>query len=724
VARLPTIEDLGPRPTPVSRRQVATVRNAGAPGEAVAGTGRAGQQAAIQLAELDQRRQAAQAGVEFARLAGEIEQDANQRRSNPAPGGSGHLTGVRGYVEQRTGEFLSSIRDRRVRESFSTNVEQLRARVFASEDVWEIGQRRELAVANVEETGRLLRNQLQTRPDPAALQNYLDVTRSTIMVTEGIPADLAERLVREQQAGLVKSYLGGLIEQNPSAAREIISSGALNQWIDPDDAARLLDNSDSEIRVREADARRELAATQSAARAEIDLFQRRLRDGDPTITEEELEAMQQRAAASQLPLDVYDIAKARVQHRVNREYRNATALEISTAIRALDARIAQGGEDASPDDVVARDHLQSILTRRQQAEEGDALGEHARRGGDVAPVNLAEPASIRERLTASYAAQREIGRFQFFTPQEVSRYQELIASGAQGRMQAINNVAAIGQLDPQAAIRAAREIAPEDATFQHAIRMPANVRGLIVRGMESRALLPQQLERDDGTLAGFNSISHAWFTAHIGPSLTRLQPDFVAGVLESARAIYAERLRASGQSTRPDFSSPDFAAAVSTALGGSGSGGGMGRWTWGPRAADGEYPGMVLPAGMSQDEFHRRMANLPIARTGGRWPSGAINGIPASADGSVVSTDEIRGQFVPMAVSDGVYEFHWSGRVLMTREGRPFRLNIRRIEPFRAPPQQRQQQQRRPTTQARPALPQRPANPPRGPVWRAPPRGQ
>jgi hypothetical protein len=723
MAKLPDVSDLGPRPIPQPQRRITRVRNAGAVGEAVAGAGAVVTKAGSELEDLDQRRQAAQAGVDYAKLAEELQLKANEKRATAQPGAIGHLESIEAETDQRIGGFLSSIRDKDLRKSLGANTAQLRARIVTGEDAWAIEQRRGYALENVKEAGRLLANQLQTNPTAETLQEYLDVTRSTIIGQDDLSAGIAEIAVREQQARLAKAYVEGLTEKNPTAAREVMTSGILNQYLDDSAVSTLTDRADSEVRVREADGRRELSAARSAAQAKINLLQKRLTDHDPTITDAELAEAQQLAQDAQLPLEIYDTAKARVMREVDRLYGKASGLEISNAVRDLNTKITKEGDKAKPEDVVRRDHLQSLLNSRQQQDQHDPLTSYSRRGGEVAPVDFENAGSVQGRLATARAAEKEVGYFQFFTPQEAELLQERVASGSPGRLEVINHLASIGQYDTQAATRAAQQIAPNDATFIHAMRVAPNVRRLIVNGVEARKLLPAQLEREDGTTAGFNAATQATFVAHYAPSLSLSTPDFVNGVLESARNIYAERLRQQGNSSKPEFDAREFGNAVNTALGQTRAGGGIGRWTWGARTPDGGFPGMLLPSGMSETEFHRRMANLPKEGEGRKWPARSVNGPPIWPDGSSVTIQQIHRRFVPVAVSDGVYQFHSGGQVLMTRGGQPWKLDIRKIEPYRSAPAAPGKAAPAGPTPWRPAVPL-PRNDIQGPFYGAPPEGR
>lgn len=80
MARLPDIEDLGARPVPESRRQIATVRNAGAVGGALAEVGRTGSAVIERLEQINDEDDVRRLDIEHAQRAREIRQRAQQAR--------------------------------------------------------------------------------------------------------------------------------------------------------------------------------------------------------------------------------------------------------------------------------------------------------------------------------------------------------------------------------------------------------------------------------------------------------------------------------------------------------------------------------------------------------------------------------------------------------------------------------------------------------------------
>lgn len=183
MAKLPDVEDLGPRPIPESRRQLATVRNAGAVGGAVAEFGRTASAVVERLEEIHDEDDARRLDVEHAEAAREIRLRARQARGVNAEAArqraDEELTALNQSIIQRARSRTSrtaleqlvtrrstlerdSIAEHTLRETTATMEAAMTARVDASlrqaEEHWdnpdavEAGIR--TAVAEVENRGR------------------------------------------------------------------------------------------------------------------------------------------------------------------------------------------------------------------------------------------------------------------------------------------------------------------------------------------------------------------------------------------------------------------------------------------------------------------------------------------------------------------------------------------------------------------------------------------
>lgn len=652
----------------------------------------------IQLKELELRRQrdsaAAQAGLGLVQLDTEANawaRDAQANRRNEQGEALGHTAAGLQEFDRRAETYLSSITDPTVREHYQVRVAELRGRFEDQQSAWERGQRAGVQARNVEEAVSLRAANIATRPfSMAELEQAATDTNADLDLQETIAPEVRDQARQQFTRQLALAAIDAGTRQNPQAMQTLIEGGAFNRFgITAEDIRQRGNMAGAAAHALETEARQAQAAQREQFNQDMQVLDRRFADGDPSITLDEVTAMGQRAAALGVRPEAYDAARYQVRLQIMHRYRTTNAVGLRQVLGELDSRINAAGDHARPEDAIARTQVEQMLERRLRLEQSDPLRVS---GAAYAPID-GTPASIRARVGAARTAERETGHFQFYTPQELPRLQELAASGPAGRLQAANEVAAIGAVDPRAGDAAARQILPNDATFRIAARLNPTIRAQVLRGADARRQMPQQLTLADGSHRSFDDVTQRWFQANIAPQLRALNPEDANGVLEAARSAYAERARAHGNLASTGFDQGTFGEAVSDVLGRTAAGGGTGYWDFGSNGqivTSGRRPGIVLPLRMTQARLDRVMTWMPIARLGEReWPPGsAPNGGPrfGRADGPIPSVDDIRGRYVPVMVNDGVYEFHASdGTLLSSQSGAPFRLNVYALEAHGAP---------------------------------------
>jgi hypothetical protein len=143
----------------------------------------------------------------------------------------------------------------------------MRGNVIEEEDGWARGRRIEAIGTNIRDAGKLWDNQLQGNPDPAVFSQSID---SVDQVLAGVsaPADVKLKLATEQKASRAQNYGRGLIEKDPAAALAVLGSGALDQWLQPDDKKVLVNEAQTGVRVALADQRRQVS--QAASQVHVD----------------------------------------------------------------------------------------------------------------------------------------------------------------------------------------------------------------------------------------------------------------------------------------------------------------------------------------------------------------------------------------------------------------------------------------------------------------------
>lgn len=640
--------------------------------------------------ELKRRRDAevARAGRDLARLdsqMGEWARDARLHRRDDHGEATGHTDAGLAEFDQRSTAFLDTIGNPQVREQYEGRIAELRGRFQDREGSWEQVQRAGAQATNTTEANRQRALNLATRPfNLAELDQAVAEANADLTLQTGLAPEVRDHARSQFSRELAIAAIDAGTEQNPAAMLTLLQGGQFNRYgLTAEDIRSKVDIAQAEINAAEARTRAARSELRGQVTAQAQLMDRRIRDGE-LPSDAELAALQEQARAAGMEAEVYDAGNYRLRTLVNRQYgpqSGQTPQQIRAALDGLDAQIAAAGANVPTELRIQRDQLNTLLEVATRTQQNDPYRGYAQRGGRMVPVNAADRASIEARVTAMHAT----GTSQFFMPQELPARQQRFAEGTAGRLDVANEVARIGAVDPRAADAAARQIAPNDATFRIAVRLNPAVRARVIRGAEARRQLPQQLTMPDGSHPSFDQVTQTWFQLNIGPQLRGLNPEDVNGVLEAARSSYAENARAHGNLANPNFNEQAFGEAVSDVLGRTDRGGGTGYWDFGPNGqplTSGRRPGIVLPTRMTQQRLDTVMTWMPIARLGEReWPRGsAPNGGPRWANGSAVSVDDIRGRFVPLMVDDGVYEFHAADGTVLEGATGHFRLDVYALE--------------------------------------------
>jgi len=651
------------QPLPDMQQQAAPQGGIGdAIGEGAQRLGQAGEHYAVTEAErLQQVDRAALATQSFG-----VQQRLSERilalRDNAAAGAAGHVAAVRQAVQEETQPFVSSIGDPVLRSEFMQRMAAVGTSALTDEETWASHERLLDLTRTTKDAIDQGANGIMTTATPQNHQLTHDTINHTIDGLSSVPESTRHELRDYADEQLASAYIIGQGRDNPGGAVATLRSGLFDNALRPEQRRTL----ETEMLTRQRQAQ---SAARAVAQSQIDVFQARLRNHDPTITDADIAQMGQIAAAAGIPTEVFNLATARVMHQVDHDFQRSTPVEIRNAIGELNTRIGQAGDHASPDDVIRRNHLQTLLTQREAEMQHDPGALVEQRGLTIPPLD-GTPQSVQARVTAMRAVQQQTGSLQFYRPQEAQVLRNRAATSPAGRLNVINEVAGIGRYDPQMAMAAAEQIAPGDATFRHAIRLdnPA-ARQLVVAGVDARRTLPNVTTLADGTNSTVDAATQRWFLINAAPALRSSQPEFVHDTLETARNIYAALRLQSGATGAEPFSEANFADAVNLALGRSSHGGGLGQWRGSM---------VLLPSNMSQQHFDALFSSLPGNNE--QWPHGSINGVPVYPNGQTVSREALRTNYTPVAVGDGVYQFHHGNQVVMTRQGRPLEINMRMLQ--------------------------------------------
>lgn len=639
--------------------QIAPQRTAGSAGQATADNfggqtfdaiSRAGSGLADRViretkleAQREYQREAADAMVRFAKLKEDTDLFDNDARSNTNPGAAGHRFTITKQLDDTTAEFLGGIKNERLRQAYEGRIAEYRGSQVAKADAFERIETIKLIADNSDKATDMIANRLSRG---ASEKDYADAEielREGIHDLEGMPDAVKRALEAEGVEKIAISWLGGM---EPEASKALMNSGIFDGKISPAAMERLNNNADTEIKRKEIEADAQARLERADATEAINQFQRELEDGIPK-SDEEIEEMQSLASQYGLQADVYDLGKSRIQGEANRRFRTATPVQIDAAIKTLTTKIAKAGDKAKGEDVVLRDHLTGMLSRRTDEATNDPLAFAAQSGLEVAPVNFSDPASIDARRRSADATAKALGvPAQYLTAAEAEQYSANLST-VDGRKDVAELASRFGGV---AAVRIARQIAPNDKDLQYVVGLPRIYRNIVFEGDKLR-----------GEKGGFAVPATESLEAYreVAPSLKALPADFRSGALESARSIYAYYAARTG---KEEFSEALWTQSFDMAVGSTGTGdkkkGGIAEW-------NGHK--FLLPSEFNLSEVRYAIKNSPgvaDARTG---------------QGDKISAQGLMNSFFPVAVADGVYRFEdRRGGVVVGKTGRPLEFTIRK----------------------------------------------
>lgn len=622
----------------------------GAVGRAIANVGEGLEHVDAAVRQRDRDYELLDAAKRSAQIGADIDDYARQAEEAAAPGAPIRDQVLQHFDKMRD-EALGGIGDERVRRRFDLQYAEMRARLQARTGATDAGRRAAKGVSDFTEAMRLNAGRLRVSGGDAGTFGEVMHASESMLDALDIP---------EENKAKLKPMLGqaaaAWAEGMPAEKRlALLRGGYLNQYLDPDQLDALIKGAEVDLRRDEVEQRRDLALAKADAVSRINLAEKVVTDGG-SLPADQWATLKGLAQQYDLPGEAYDLAKLQLKSNLNRVYGDALPAQIDARIKTLDAEIAKQGDHVSPELTIERDQLTQLLGQRTSEMKNDPQSLWARSGHSITPVNWADPATIQARDREMRAMQAATGSYRFLSDEEAEQVRTLAASGPNGRLQAINMVAAIGRFNPRGAVAAAGEVAPNDKVFARAVTLPAPYRSAAVLGAEARKVIKVQ-DADHDSQAVFNDL--------VGGALSGLGPDFTIGTLETARNIYAELMRSSGASADTPFSDTVFTRAVNMALGGTGSGGGIGQWRGAP---------VVLPSGIDQAEFERR-----LSRADGKAMVAAAGGkAPHWRGGPPMKVSELKA-FKPVAVGNGLYRFESGGAVLRDADGDVWVLDVRKL---------------------------------------------
>lgn len=567
---------------------------------------------------------------------------------------------VRSLISDRIGQNLGSIADPEVRQRLAPVFSDWASSEIATAKI-EGGQ---AAAAQLTENHLENRNQTATGlvDSPRDYSWALTADRTLIGTYKNLPPEAQEKLFREDAALFSHMSAYGTIKQDPQTGLTLLQSGFYDDHMRPEDKLTLTSFAETEIHKQQVEARQQITLQREDALTKIKhvLFNV---DNHIPVEPADFEAARALIARPELKLQDYadSLGKAQVVNGVGRTYQSALPITISNDLDALNTKIAQQGGKADPALVIQRDALQSQLAARREEMNRDPMGLYARTGGQVAPLNPMDPASIAARRQAWQQAQGRLGpNTGPLQLDEASQFeQQLAKGGASGRIDVLNTLANFGG---DMGVAAARQIAPGNTHLQAAVALAA-------MGPAGRAVARDSLLGADAIAAHKGIINDAaaqqvW--GRLSLALTGLTPDAQRGIFEGSLGVFATRQARAGHTEAwpkmgDDAQRTALTAAVQAFLGAQSRP--NGEQQGGIANYNGHFTG--LPSTMTKRELE-----TAIARATPTDFARAAGGVtPVYANHQTPSIPEFKAMQLEM-VADGLYRVKLGNSYLGRGDGK------------------------------------------------------
>lgn len=658
--RLPDVSDLGARPVPQSRRGVVSVRNAGAWGEAFSDFGQTVAGIGEDLKQRDDAFQMATARSAF--LARKIALDSEFAEDQALD------TKEKRYTEElakaRT-EAQTMIRSSRARGAFSIDTEPDVARAVAGIRSSVVQGRRDVSRAQLTEALRLNNNAALAAKDETDAERItmtsvaaVDAAREAGYISAQEAADQRQAVVQkfaEDRVSLMSAEQQ-MARLQPTLGKD--ASGWLG-WIPIERRQTIYEQARVALRTEQRAARTEARAAMQSLVDDAEEVARLASDGIPVPMPAFETAIRNASAAGKDAL-VYRLRVGKVQAALSAEFRTATPTDLQNEVNALDARIANAGTKASPEDVIARHHLSSLRDKATQALATDPLSWAASaRGVAIPPLDWNDPRTLGARLKVARTVSKETGApLSPLTDEEATTLKNQMDRGPAGQLEVLDNIRRFGSAGAPAA---ARQLAPTNDGFRAAAALATMPNGMAIAkdaiiGSDALKAQPDIFDTDDAQRE----------YGKLAVSMRLLPPEMRRGVFDAARNIYAAEQTRGGNRKWDAGLWPE---AVSAALGAYKDArgtmrGGLGRW---------KREAIVLPPSWSQKEFEDAVSQADaatIARAGG--------GRPVWSNGSAVTPEQLK-RLRLVNEGPGIYRLYDGNGYIAREDGQPFRLNVTKL---------------------------------------------
>lgn len=623
-------------------------------GQAIGQTGELIQQEKLEDAQIDRslrdNAEWSRALVADAQAREELSALAREGRNSDAPG---HAERIGQALEQHKGKLLAMVTSPRLKDQLTARVAEWGSNLRTREADWEFLRGQEVAIEGFEEQRGIAEGRVRRLENPSDYKTELKLQIDAIGALD-TSEEIKSKLIDETEQRFAVSYIRGMTDRDPVAARALIDSGAFDGVITGDQVEVLRNGAEVEVRRVQAQQEREQSEALATIRGKIQLFEQSESMG---LIEDE-SAYDQAIVAAQALGDEQLVLKL-TGLKANTAFTKVWGPENATALQREQRIAVLAGQDKrSPEELLELAFLRKHAPGWASEEARDPVTQASRRGGQGAPpvIDLNDGATWNSRAAWMTSRGADAG----FAEVELRELRDAIET-PQGELEVMGQLDKVR--DPYARSRMAEQIAPNNPAFRQMAMLRSQIRETVRQGRKAMANNPKffanldpEIERKMGAM-----------DAAITFALREYDDDLKLATREIMRQFLAGNAAAQG---RADFSGfadgpgmdQSLKSAVAHALGGTylvrdGKKvllGGIEDW------AGRSY---VLPPNINEAEFKRRLT-VELQQT---------KNPPVNPDGSVANLYRA----VPVAVGGGFYEWETaSGAPIKGRDGRNYRVRL------------------------------------------------
>jgi hypothetical protein len=528
---------------------------------------------------------------------------------------------------------------------------------------------------NVDDAGTTLANGQATNPDPVGFETSLNTIHTTIGAMEGVPPDVKDKLIREQERKIAVAWGNAMADKDPTTLLHALDKGILSPYLEPEDIKTLRNGGQVEIRRQAAEQRATFDRGKAQAVEDIRVLGKRVTElNDWTVSDADFNAAAAKAKQYGLDPQALDITNWRDLRDVNRETRTWTPAQWHSTINDLEAK----GDKRTPAESLRLKHLSDLAGGAISQFNSDPFAAAAKAGNQAPELDLSnpDPAAVQQRVSwaRAYAQSAGLQNVPYLSNDEQKVFADRIKQGPAGQLEATASLRqAFGGTVATAIVK---QIDPNNKDLQLMVGLHPRVSELYKRGVEALSNKTVHLGSSDqaegqADAQALNDIFETYKSA--------IPVDMQGAVLNAARNITAGTAAEFGRSSPTgDELANAFRSSIQRAggmLGSPGEGsakGGFVKWY-------GSYA--WLPQDMSRDDFQRRMSRAGKAdwiKAAGSEP------FYLGSDGKRTPLNDAMIRHLPEyrleTVSPGLYRLTGpDGGHVVTKAGQPWQFDIRNL---------------------------------------------